>query len=94
MKQTESGLWIAPNINFLRFRKKTQTVTLPNGERAKITVDDSGTVTQIEHGDVLDGIVRPQPVRLSFHVGRAAANAAATSRPQAIRTAVKAIFGG
>jgi hypothetical protein len=86
LKRRESGLWIAPNFGFLKMRARHRTVTLPSGERAKITVDDSGVVRQIEHGDQLDAIVRPHPIRLTLHVGRAAANAAHSARPRTIRT--------
>ena len=64
MKRTASGLWIAPNFNMLRFRKRQKTITLANGERAKVTVDDSGTVTQIETAERLDGITRPKTIRM------------------------------
>ncbi len=50
----------------LRYRAKKKTVTLPNGERALITVDDSDTVTNIEHGDQLDAIVRPKTVTVQI----------------------------
>jgi hypothetical protein len=66
VKRTEAGLWIAPNFGFLRHRKRSKTVTLPNGERAKITVDDSGIVEQVEHGEVLDGTVRPKPILMEL----------------------------
>jgi hypothetical protein len=65
-------LWVPHGFNFLRYRRTVRTVTLPNGERAKVTVDDSGTVTQIEHGDVLDAIVRPKPVQMKLLVPRSA----------------------
>lgn len=48
----------------LRHRPQKRTVTLPNGQRAKVTVDDSGTVTQIEYGERLDAVVRPDVIRL------------------------------
>ena len=66
---SESGLWVPNGFSFLRHRATKRTVTLPNGERALVTVDDSGTVTQVEHGEHLDAIVRPQTVRI--HIRRA-----------------------
>lgn len=60
----ESGLWVAHGFNFLRHRKQVRTVTLKSGERAKVTVDDSGTAMQIETAERMDAIVRPKPVRL------------------------------
>jgi hypothetical protein len=73
---TPSGLWIPPRaFSFAENRKTTRTVTLPSGERAKVTIDDSGTVMQIlratrgsadEH---LDAIVRPETVRIRFKRG-------------------------
>lgn len=56
----ESRLWTPTPL--LRFRARKRTVTLPNGERALVTVDDSGTVQHIEHGDHLDAVVRPKTV--------------------------------
>jgi hypothetical protein len=41
-------------------------VTLPSGERALVTVDDSGTVTQVEHGEILDAVVRPATIRIKI----------------------------
>jgi hypothetical protein len=62
-----SGLWTPPTgVALLRMRPKERTVTLPTGERVKVTVDDSGTVTQVEHNDTLDAIVRPQTIRVKL----------------------------
>lgn len=63
-RRTPSGLWVADGFSLLRMRAKERTVTLKDGRRAKVTVDDSGTVTQIETNDQLDAIVRPKTVRL------------------------------
>ncbi|HEX6969114.1 MAG TPA: hypothetical protein VF174_09930 [Micromonosporaceae bacterium] len=62
--QRKSGLLVPGSIALLRFRARTRTVTLPTGERAKVTVDDSGTVTHIETADRIGAIVRPGPVRM------------------------------
>lgn len=61
-RMNEQRLWTP--FNHLRLRRREKTVTLPNGERAKVWVDDSGTVTQIETAERLDGIVRPKTLRL------------------------------
>ncbi|MGH6692106.1 MAG: hypothetical protein ACREF4_15670 [Gammaproteobacteria bacterium] len=66
MERRDSGLFVAHGLNFLRYRATKRTVTLPSGERALVTVDDSGTVTQVEHGDQLDAIVRPKTVRIQL----------------------------
>jgi hypothetical protein len=50
----------------LRLRAKKKTVTLPNGERALVTVDDSGTVKHIETSDRLDAVVRPRSVTIQI----------------------------
>lgn len=56
-----SQLWIPPTgVALLRHHRKERIVTLPSGERVRISVDDSGTVTQIEHDDTLDAVVRPK----------------------------------
>ena len=62
------ALWVPNSVGVLRYRATTRTVTLPTGERAKVTTDDSGTVRHIEHGDVLDAIVRPKTIRLTRSV--------------------------
>jgi hypothetical protein len=55
-------LWLP--VPVLRHRAHTRTVTLPNGERAKVTTDDSGTVRHIERAEGMDAIVRPKTIRL------------------------------
>lgn len=63
-------LWTPPaGVALLRHHASKKTVTLPNGDRALVTVDDSGTVTQIESGDRLDAIVRPRSVRIQIRKG-------------------------
>ncbi len=89
MKRTESGLWVAPNFGFLKMRKRSKTVTLPNGERAKITVDESGIVRQIEHGDVLDGIVRPHSIDLELKPRLVAPYGGGQARVRNIRAGVR-----
>lgn len=65
-----SGVWVANGFNFLRYRATKKTVTLPSGERALVTVDDSGTVTHVEHGEHLDAIVRPKTVTIKVPIKR------------------------
>ena len=62
MERTASGLYVAHPVDVLRMRPKQRTVTLKDGRRAKVTVDDSGTVTQIETDEQLDAVVRPKAV--------------------------------
>ena len=65
-----SELWTPPRgVALLKHHATKRTVTLPNGERALVTVDDSGTVTQVEHGEHLDAIVRPKTVRIQIRKG-------------------------
>jgi len=45
-RRTPSGLWLPSSFNVLRMRATERTVTLRDGRRAKVTVDDSGTVTR------------------------------------------------
>ena len=60
-------LWTPPRgVGLLKHHATKKTVTLPNGDRALVTVDDSGTVTQVESGDRLDAIVRPRTVRIQI----------------------------
>jgi len=67
--RTDSGLWVATHgVSLLKFRARKKTVTMANGERALITVDDSGTVLHREHGDHLDAVVRPKTIRLRIPI--------------------------
>lgn len=87
MKRTTSGIYVARSIPaFLRMRARTRTITLPNGERAKVTIDDSGTVRHVEHGDHLDATVRPATVRLVLKPEMAAKTVGGFARPDTIRT--------
>lgn len=67
-QRRESGLWVAHGFNFLRHRASKRTVTLRDGRRALVTVDDSGTVTQVETAEQLDAIVRPRTIRLQIPI--------------------------
>lgn len=64
VERQPSGLWVAHGFNFLKHRAQKRTVTLKSGERALVTVDDSGTVAQIETSERLDAVVRPKTVRV------------------------------
>lgn len=60
-------LWTPPRgVALLRHHAQSRTVTLEDGTRALVTVDDSGTVTQIETADRLDAVVRPKTVRIQI----------------------------
>lgn len=69
VERQASGLWVAHGFGFLRHRATKRTVTLKTGERALVTTDDSGTVTQIETADRLDAVVRPKTVRIQLRRG-------------------------
>ena len=47
-----------------RYVARERIVTLPTGERVRVSIDDSGTVTQVEHHHSLDAIVRPNTIRV------------------------------
>lgn len=64
MGATASGLWVPDRFAQLKHRATERTVILPSGTRAKVTVDDSGTVTHIETDDQLGAIVRPKTIKL------------------------------
>lgn len=69
-RRLPSGLWLPTGVNFADLRRSRRTVRFKStGERALVTVDDSGTVMQIETGDRLDAIVRPRTVRLRARIG-------------------------
>lgn len=57
----------------------------PKGEKIRV-IEQPGHSTQIEAGDRLHGVVRPQPVRTRMDLRTAQAFAAAVGHPQAIRT--------
>jgi hypothetical protein len=75
--QRPSGLWVPGNgVNFHAERNTKRTRTLPSGERALITIDDSGTVMQIlrsrrmEADEKQDAIVRPKTIRYRIRAMR------------------------
>jgi hypothetical protein len=72
-ERTDSGLYVAHGLNFLRYRATKKTVTLKDGRRALVTVDDSGTVTHIETDEQLDAIVRPKTIRIKVPIPRVGA---------------------
>lgn len=66
-----AGLWTPPTgVAQLRMRAKKRTVTLPDGRRALVTVDDSGTVQQTETAEQLDAVVRPRTVTIQIRPAR------------------------
>lgn len=76
VQQRPSGLWVPGNgVSFKENRNTKRTRTLPSGERALITIDDSGTVMQVlrarrlSDDERLDAIVRPKTVRLRIRRG-------------------------
>lgn len=86
MNRTASGLYVARSVPaLLKFRARKRTVTLPSGERALVTIDDSGTVRHVEHGDHLDATVRPQTIRMVLRPEQAARVAGGFARPDTIR---------
>lgn len=63
----DRAFWVPPTgVALLRHHSVCRTVTLPDGRRAKVTVDDSGTVEHTESADRLDVIVRPKTVRIQI----------------------------
>ena len=71
-----SGLWVPGHgISFHENRGTKRTRDLPSGERALITIDDSGTVMHIlrsrrrSDDERQDAIVRPKTVRLRLRRG-------------------------
>lgn len=69
VQRTPSGLLVPHGFDFAEHRRTKRTVTLRTGERALVTVDDSGTAMQIETAERLDAVVRPRTVRLRLRVG-------------------------
>jgi hypothetical protein len=60
-----SGLWTPPTgVALLKLRATEKTLTLPSGERAKVTVDDSGTVEHTETDERLDVKVSPEKITM------------------------------
>lgn len=66
MSSEPARLWVPGAPALLRHRARKKTVTLPDGTRALVTVDDSGTVTQVESTERLDAIVRPRTVQVQL----------------------------
>lgn len=59
-------LVVARDLTFIvpKFRKREWIEVLPDGRRVRVSVDDSGTVTQIEENDKLHARVRPKTAKL------------------------------
>lgn len=57
-------LWTPPkNVGLLKYRRRRRIVTLPNGERVQVTIEDSNTVKHTEHLDGrVDALVMPKTV--------------------------------
>jgi hypothetical protein len=90
MKRTEKGLWIAPTgVSLLKMRARHKTVTLPNGERAKVTIDDSGTVKQVWRDEQLDGYVTPGVIKGLRLPAAAFARAGRRAGPASIRSTAR-----
>lgn len=50
------------HLYLAKYAEREKTIYLPNGEKAKLTytpTGDDSSVQHIEHGDVLDAVVRP-----------------------------------
>ena len=71
----ESGLLVAARSKKapaqLLLRPVVKTVTLRNGERAKVTkeptsLNDESSVTHIERAEGIDAVVRPKTIRYHF----------------------------
>jgi len=77
--RTPGGLWVPvphpprrpvdrSTPALLTHRQVKRTVTLPDGRRALVTIDDSGTVEHTEHGDTLDVVLRPRTIKVRMRV--------------------------
>ncbi len=66
VQKARSGLWVPPNVALLVHRATKRTVTLPDGRRALITVDDSRTVRHTETANQLDVLVRPKTITVKI----------------------------
>lgn len=62
--QAPPKLWTPNLFGPRRYVARERIVTLPSGERVRVSVDDSTTVTQVEHDHTLDAIVRPKTITL------------------------------
>ncbi|MEV6413835.1 hypothetical protein [Kribbella sp. NPDC051718] len=66
-----ADLWRPPTgVGLLKHHATSKTVTLPDGTRALVTLDDSGTVEHTETPERLDVVVRPRTVRIQIRKGR------------------------
>lgn len=59
---------------------------LPNGKHVKVSVDDSGTATQVDDGDNLHAVVRPGSIVLNIAPRLSNPSVAGRSRPLPIIT--------
>jgi hypothetical protein len=61
----------------------------PKGEKIRV-IEHPGHATQIEHGDHLHGIVRPQPVHIRIPVATPTRTGSGAARPKTITTTINA----
>lgn len=54
----------APMVWVRKFRPRERVVTLPDGRRARLHIDPSGTVRHVETDDGLSAVVTPRTIRL------------------------------
>jgi hypothetical protein len=60
LERTGSGLFLFSP----KHKRQERIVTLPNGKRVRVSLDDSGTVKQIEEDDQLHAIVHPKTLTI------------------------------
>lgn len=63
-ERSVSGLWLPRGFSFTEHRKTVRTVVLPNGRKAKVWVDDSGTTMHQETDTGISAVVRPKPINI------------------------------
>jgi hypothetical protein len=59
---------------------------LPNGQHVKVSVDDSGTATQVDDGDNLHAVVRPGAITLNIAPRLSSPSSSRRSRPLPVIT--------
>jgi hypothetical protein len=73
-KRGERTMWTAAGRRKVRTAGE-RVLYLPNGKAVRVSVDDSGTATQVDDGDNLHAIVRPGaitvPLSIRTHGGHA-----------------------
>jgi hypothetical protein len=84
-RRGERTIWAG--VRRMKVRTAAEKVIyLPNGQHVKVSVDDSGTATQVDDGDNLHAVVRPGAITLNIAPRLSSPSSSRRSRPLPVIT--------